>query len=80
MISPLGRGHRGGTLSITSSWAQTTDGAGKAAATEGRTAGTLGSASTAATEGAAEAAIELGLDMEVPVGGVGPWRTCGLKE
>ena len=32
----------------------------------------------AAVEGAAEA--ELGPGVEVSVGGVGPWRTCSLKQ
>ena len=47
MISPLGRGHRGGTLSINSSWPAA------AGATVGRTTGALGPAPTAASEGPA---------------------------
>ena len=76
MISPLGRGHRGGTLSITSSWALYSRWGRGTTATEGRTTGTLGSAPAAATEGAAAAeglaAAELGPDVEVPARGVRP--------
>ena len=50
----------------------------EAAVTEGRATGTLGPAQAAAEEGAA--AVEMGLEVEVPAGGVGPWRTLGLKE
>ena len=45
MISPLDRGHRGGTLSITSSRV------GAVGAAVGRTTGTLGSALATAAEG-----------------------------
>ena len=84
MISPLSRGHRGGTLNITSSWALYSIWGRGTTATEGCTTGTLGSAPAAATEGAATAeglaAAELGPDVEVPAWEMGPWRTRSLKE
>ena len=84
MISPLGKGHRGGTLSITSSRTLYSSCGRGRVATEGCAAGTLGPALAAAikkapaTEGTAT--VELRPRVEVPVGGVGPWCTRGLKE
>ena len=78
MISPLGKGHRGGTLSITSSRGR---GAG---AVVGRAVGTLGPAPAVAAEG--PTAVEKPAAAEEPAvegsaaGGVGLWRTYGLKE
>ena len=79
MISPLGRGHRGGTLSITSSRALYSSWARGSSGYRGASVGTLGPALTTVVkeaptaEGAATA--ELGLGVEVRTGGVGPWRT-----
>ena len=62
----------------------------EAVSTEGRAVGTLGLAPAATVKGAAAAelapategatAAELGPGVEVLAGGVGPWRTRGLKE
>ena len=66
MISPLGRGHRGGALSISSDNALDSSWAGEAtAAAEGSATGVLGPATVAAP------------GVEVPVGGVELRRTHG---
>ena len=59
----------------------TAAGAGEAtAAAEGRTAGTLAPAAGELVAAALGPAATAALEVEVPVGGVGPWRTHGRKE
>ena len=82
MISPLGRGHRGGALNISSGSAL--DGSWGRGGVGGRgcTEATLGPA--AAVGGCAAAALgqttAAAPGVEVSVGGVGLWHTCGRKE
>ena len=82
MISPLGKGHSGGTLNNTSSRGSDIRGS------SGHTAGALGPAPTAAAEGpaaedgptaATSAAGDPATAEEEPATGEdGPWRTRGL--
>ena len=69
MISPLGKGHKGGALNISNG--STLDGSwgeGGGDGAEGSAAAALGSTVTAAAR------------VEVPAGGVGLWRTRSRKE
>ena len=79
MISPLGRGHRGGTLSISGGSALDSNWAREAAVeAKGRATGALGSAATAAegrTAGALGPTATAALGVEVPTGRVELRRT-----
>ena len=77
MISPLGKGHSGGTLNNTSSRGSDIRGS------SGHTAGALGPAPTAAAEDGPTAATSAAGDPataeeEPATGEDGPWRTRGL--
>ena len=94
MISPLGRGHRGGTLSITSSRGRGSRGSSgersrhtKVGAiygcrgADGRGAGGNGTSRGAGSSPTAEGPAVAGPAAEgLAAAGVGPWSTRGLKE
>ena len=80
MISPLGRGHIGGTLSITSS--RGSSGVRSRHTRVGASCGCRGPTATEPAEGPVAAGpATTGPTVEGPTTeGLGPWRTCGLKE